>query len=313
MPIERSHVYGPVPSRRLGFSLGVDIIPPKTCTFDCIYCQLGCAPNLTTQRKNYFSTRKILAQIKAVLDSGEQVDHITFSGSGEPTLNASLGKIIREIKKITAIPVAVLTNSSLLGRKEVRKELLIADVIVPSLDAATAQKFASVNRPPSSFRLGNIIRGLVRLRREFHGKIWLEVLLVKGVNDSPEDIQALKKAIERINPDEVHLNTVVRPPAESFALPLTRLKLETVRRELGDKAKVVAGFRKRRKRMGKDNLEEAVLAVVRRRSVTVGDISGSLGEAGGKIRQSLVSLEQKGKIRSIRHRKKAYYELVPGT
>ena len=177
------HLYGPVPSRRLGYSLGVDLLPFKTCSLSCIYCQLGNSPKKTIRRINPYSEKKILEEIKEFLKTGARVDFITFSGSGEPTLNKSIGWLIREIKKFTNIPVAVLTNSTLLSRAEVRKELAAVDVVVPSLDAATQRIFKKINRPHPSLRIEKIIEGLVKFRKEFKGQIWLEIMLVKGVND----------------------------------------------------------------------------------------------------------------------------------
>jgi len=191
------HTYGPVPSRRLGFSLGIDIIPLKTCSLNCIYCQLGPTPKKTTHKKEYFSSSDILAQIRKKLSSGQRIDYITFSGSGEPTLNKALGKLIRDIKKTTSIPAAVLTNSTLLSLKSTREALMDADLVVPSLDAATQEIFVKVNRPHSSLKLEEIIEGLWKFRQEFKGSIWLEIMLVKGVNDSPSHIRKLKEPSPR--------------------------------------------------------------------------------------------------------------------
>ena len=210
-------VYGPVASRRLGFSLGVDIIPFKTCTLDCVYCQLGSAGRTTVRRRSWFPPEAILAQIKEAIDSGQRIDVITFSGSGEPTLSRDLGFLIRSIKKMTGIPVAVLTNGTLLGRRDVRRDLAAADIVGPSLDAVPAALFRRVNRPHASLDNRKVIDGLVRFRDEFAGEIRLEIMLVKGVNDSPAAIEAVKKAVARIRPDRIELNTVVRPPADRRA------------------------------------------------------------------------------------------------
>src|SRR5512136_826559 len=191
-------VYGPVASRRLGFSLGVDIIPFKTCTLDCVYCQLGSAGKTTVRRGSFFPPEAILAQIKEALGSGQRIDVITFSGSGEPTLSKDLGLLIRAIKKMTAVPVAVLTNGTLLGRADVRRDLAAADIVVPSLDAVPASLFRRVNRPHASLDNRRIIDGLVRFREGFPGRIRLEVMLVKGVNDSPEALEAIRRAVARI-------------------------------------------------------------------------------------------------------------------
>lgn len=303
-----AHVYGPVPSRRLGFSLGVDIVPLKTCSFNCIYCQLGRTEKKTVSRRKFFSSRKILSSIRQVVRSGRKVDFITFSGSGEPTLNQSIGKLIREIKKSASMPVAVLTNSSLLSQKLVRKSLLEADVVIPSLDAATARTFRKVNRPEPSLKIEAIIEGLESFRREFKGQIWLEVMLVKGINDSPADIEALKKAIARIKPDRVQLNTVVRPPAEKWARPLSPDELERIKNKLGRRAEVVADFRKKPQPKAAESLDEAVLSLIARRPATVRDIAAALGSKEADVRRQLRELLRMKKISVVRHKGRDFYE-----
>ena len=226
-------IYGPVPSRRLGYSLGVDILPFKTCSMDCIYCQLGSGAKTTVQRKEYVPARSALAQIETALAGSRRIDAVTFSGSGEPGLNSGIGRIIRGIKKTTAVPVVVLTNSSCLVGRQGRREFLAADIVVPSLDAVTSGIFQKINRPHPSLKVEKIIGGLVRFRREFKGRIWLEIMLVKGVNDGPAHLKKLKAAVARIRPDKVQLNTVVRPPAERSARPLNRAELERIRAFFG--------------------------------------------------------------------------------
>jgi wyosine [tRNA(Phe)-imidazoG37] synthetase (radical SAM superfamily) len=302
------YIYGPVPSRRLGFSLGVDIIPFKTCTLDCIYCQLGPTAKKTLQRKEYFPPSEILGQIKQKLSSKQRIDTITFSGSGEPTLNKTLGKLIREIKKMTSIPVAVLTNSTSVADKNVRNALMAADLIIPSLDAATQEVFLKTNRPCSPVKIEEIIQGLRILQQEFKGSIWLEIMLVKGVNDSPSHIQKLKEEVSRIKPDKIQLNTVVRPPAEKFAQPLSLKKMEKIRKEFGKNCEIIAEFDKKALKPSQKNLEGAILDMIQRRPVTLSDISVSLGKRKNEITKCLNFLLEKGKIRAVTHKNKKYYE-----
>jgi wyosine [tRNA(Phe)-imidazoG37] synthetase (radical SAM superfamily) len=301
-------VYGPVPSRRLGFSLGVDIIPHKTCSLDCLYCQLGSVRRTTCRRRAYFSVRGVLAQIRAALASGQAIDVITFSGSGEPTLNRNLGPLIRGIKRMSRVPVAVLTNGTLLGREDVRRDLLAADIVIPSLDAALAAPFRSVNRPHPSLRLSAIIRGLARFRKEFRGRLWLEVMLVRGVNDGPRALGALKRAVALIRPDRVQLNTVVRPPADPAAKPLTARRMEKIARILGDGAEVIADFPARRPSRRAGGFENAILAMVKRRPVTAGDIATALGRHRDEVLKAAGRLLGSGKIKSVRHGRNVFYE-----
>lgn len=302
------HVYGPVPSRRLGFSLGVDILPYKTCSFDCVYCQLGRSAAKSVRRARYFSAPEVLGQIRRALGSGRRIDYITFSGSGEPTLNTLIGPLIREIKKLTPVPVAVLTNASLLGRPSVRRAIRPADVVVPSLDAATPRGFRRVNRPQPSIRVEDVIAGLEKFRSEFKGQVWLEVMLVKGLNDSGDDIAALKTAISRIRPDKVQLNTVVRPPAESWARPLSRRALGRIRNELGGTAEVVVDVRRRQPASAAGDLRQEILDMVGRRPVTVKDLASGLGRSAAEVRRQLLPLLRWRRVRRVRHKGTLYYE-----
>lgn len=300
-------IYGPVPSRRLGYSLGVDILPFKTCSLDCIYCQLGTTDGKTLRRKEYFDIESVLTQIKNTIAAEKRIDHITFSGSGEPTLNLILGKLIREIKQKTPIPVAVLTNSTFLSRKSARKAISEADLVIPSLDAATQDMFVRMNRPHPSLTIGQIIEGLKCFRQEFKRKIWLEILLVKGVNDSPAHLKKLKKIIEEINPDKIHLNTVVRPPAEKSALPLNPQELEKIRRFFGKKAEVIAEFKKARLGTPFPILEDAILAMADRRPITLADMSRSLGKHINELSKECELLLEQGKISIITHKGRKFY------
>ena len=304
----RRYVYGPVASRRLGFSLGVDVIPYKTCTLDCIYCQLGSTGRTTVRRGRWFPAREILAQIKEALDSGRRIDVITFSGSGEPTLCRDLGRLIRAIKKMTRVPVAVLTNATLLTRKEVRRELAAADIVVPSLDAVPARVFRRVNRPHAALDNRRIVEGLVRFRREFKGELRLEIMLVKGLNDSPADLRALEAAAALIRPDKIELNTVVRPPAEPRAAPLGRAALAGIRARLGPRAEIVASFARRGQTLSaSEGLEDSILATVGRRPQTAADIAAALGRSRNEVRAALIRLVRAGRVRRLAHGGAAYF------
>jgi wyosine [tRNA(Phe)-imidazoG37] synthetase (radical SAM superfamily) len=236
------YLYGPVKSRRLGFSLGISLTPYKTCDFDCIYCQLGKTTNLTLERKEYLPVSEIIHELKTWLNSNREtaqgLEYITFSGSGEPTLNTGFGELLTEVKKLTNLRVAVLTNASLLADREVRRQLLSADLIVPSLDAVTQELFIRIDRPHPSLKIEEIIAGLVALRREFRGKIWLEVMLLKGINDDIRHIRKLKDIIDRINPDRIQLNSPVRTTAEAGISAVGRPKLKKIQEILGEKAEI---------------------------------------------------------------------------
>ena len=204
------YLFGPVLSRRLGLSMGVDLLKHKTCNLDCIYCELGRTKCLTTRRGRFVPPQKVLQEIRA--RSSEPFDHLTFAGSGEPTLSLDLGKIVAEAKEIVEAPVAVITNSTLLTSPDVRREVANADVVLPSLDAASDKYFRAINRPDPDLKIDKIIQGLKDFRKEFSGEIWLEVMLVKGIND--RDAELIARAAKSTEPDRIQLNTVVRTPAE---------------------------------------------------------------------------------------------------
>jgi wyosine [tRNA(Phe)-imidazoG37] synthetase (radical SAM superfamily) len=237
------YIYGPVQSRRLGLSLGITLTPHKACDFDCIYCQLGKTKSLICERKEYVAVSEVLEELRQWFENNpheaERLSFITISGSGEPTLNINIGLLITAIKKMTDIPVSVITNSSLLWLEQVRKDISMADLIVPSLDAATEDVFRKIDRPQSQIKISDIIGGLVALRKEFKGKIWLEVMLVKGINDSIEHIRQLKEAIEEIAPDKVQLNSPERMTSEKGALAVGKNQLEKFKEILGGNCEII--------------------------------------------------------------------------
>jgi len=212
------YTYGPVPSRRLGRSLGVSPIPPKTCSYSCVYCQLGRTNRLTPERVSFFPKEDVFSEIKDQLASSE-VDFITFVGDGEPTLSADLGWLIQMCKKHSPKSVAVITNGSLLCRQDVRSDLLEADVVLPTLDAGNEELFKRINRPHGEISFNAMLQGQVDFRREFNGQIWLEIMLVHGLNDTEEALKDISKAVNQINPDRIYITTPIRPPAESWVKP----------------------------------------------------------------------------------------------
>jgi len=302
------HIFGPVPSRRLGFSLGLDIVPYKTCSFDCVYCQLGRTTNKTLRRREHVPEQLVTSELKDYLaEEHDRIDYITFSGSGEPTLNSKIGKMIGEIRQMTDIPIAVLTNGSLLFKKEVRDELRNADLVLPSLDAVTQDTFKRVNRPHDGLKIENIIDGLKKFRKEFGNEIWLEVMLVKGINDGRGEIERMASAISEINPDKIHLNTVVRPPCESFAMPVDAGEMREICRMLGKKAEVIAPRAKKSMRAYEKGLENKILTLLKRRPCTIEDISNFLGIHRNEALKHLEVLEEDGQVAKRTHKNQTYF------
>ncbi|WP_448873184.1 radical SAM protein [Desulfobulbus propionicus] len=224
-------IFGPVNSRRLGRSLGIDLFPSKICNLNCVYCEVGRTQNPVGQRGPYSDTQALLAEIDLFCAESArlaEVDVLTLTAKGEPTLHRDFGEILRFLKHKTTKPVAVLTNGTTMTDPQVRAELLPADVVTPSLDAAREESFRRIDRPMAGLNLDEIIAGITTFSHAYQGALWLEILLAQGINDTPEDIEALIAAIQPMRIDRIQLNTVVRPPAESFARPVPAQQLTAI-------------------------------------------------------------------------------------
>jgi len=304
------YLFGPVNSRRLGLSQGIDLIPEKVCNFNCIYCEVGATVRLTCERREYFPVDEIVAEIDALLvdPAAAALDIFTVTASGEPTLHSGIGRIIRHIKERAAKPVAVLTNGALLHLAEVREELLAADLVIPSLDAAREESYRRINRPASCTRLGDIIDGLVRFGRQFSGEIWLEILLAKGINDGDEDIDALCRAVASIAPARVQLNTVVRPPLESFARPLAREEMAAIAGRLPGRVEIIADFAGREHHSFRPVDAAEILEMLRRRPCTGNDVSEALNFEPSLAIETLERMVAAGTVRQSAHLGKKYYQ-----
>jgi len=237
------YIYGPVKSRRLGLSLGITVTPCKVCSFDCVYCQLGKTTIKTAEIQEHLKAGEIIQELIIWVQNNPQLaqelNYISFSGAGEPTLNSRIGQLIAEIKKVIPVPIAVITNASLLNNPQVRKDISLADLIVPSLDAANPEVFLQINRPHETLKLDEIIQGLISLRKEFSGQIWLEVMLVRGINDDLRQIKRLNEIIEKINPQKIQLNSPVRSTTECNVLAVDKSKLDKIRDILGEKCEII--------------------------------------------------------------------------
>ncbi len=306
------HLYGPVPSRRLGRSLGIDLVPPKICTYDCVYCQIGQTAKRRLVRKEYIPREEVLAEVRTFLEEASSpIDHLSLSGSGEPTLHSGIRWIIGEIKKISTIPMAVITNGSLLYRKEVREDLLQADVVLPSLDAVSPEVFQKINRPHPQIPVGKVIEGLVKFRSVFRGKIWLEILFCRGINDQAEEIEKMKEAIDRIQPDRIDLNTVVRPPAEKWAVPLSQTELEKIRAFFGERAIVIPEFDRHPLSVPESEVRERIVSILGRRPLSLADLSMWMKIPPQELETHLNPLIQAGKVRSRAFGDAVYFEIAP--
>ena len=287
-----SHLFGPVPSRRLGRSLGIDLVPFKTCSYDCIYCQLGRTTNKTIERKEWVPLAEVITELKEKLDT--KPDYITLSGSGEPTLYSRIEELIEEIKSLTKIPVAVLTNGSLLWQEKVRKELLNADLVMPSLDAGNAFLFEAVNRPHQDISFEKMLEGLISFRQEYSGQYWLEVLLLSGHTALNMEVSKIAECVYKIGPDRVQLNTASRPTAEEWAGRVALKRMEEFADFFYPKAEVTMDFHGVHKQSSFRAGQEDIIQMLKRRPCTSSDIADGLNMHLNEVLKYLEELTAQG-------------------
>lgn len=306
------YLFGPVPSRRLGLSLGIDIVPLKSCSQDCVYCQLGKRDDLTTiDRRSFVDIDKVIEEIQMKIRAGLEADFLTISGSGEPTLNSDIGILIGRIKELTDIPVAVITNGTLLYQRQVREDIFGANVVIPSLDAFDQESFDRINRPHKDITFEKLFDGLKIFGGEFSGRIYLEVFLLDGMNSSDEDVKKLRELISQIKAEKVQLNTAVRPTAEMGLRPVSRERLEEIAKMLGDNVEVIVDFDKLKKVVDSmDNAVGTVYDMIKRRPCSIDDIVASLGVNRNEVLKAVTILLNDGKIIAEPVGGRTYYKAV---
>lgn len=309
------YLFGPVPSRRLGMSLGIDLVPHKVCSLNCIYCECGSTTRLTIERKEHVPYNEVIQELKQFLGNNPAPDYITFSGSGEPTLNSRIGDILKFIKRnYPGIPVAVLTNGTLLNNKQVRTEILEADLVLPSLDVASDLSFRRTNRPFHSLNIEDYINGLCEFRKEYHGKIWLEVLIIPGYNDSKQDLNLLKETFMKIQPESIQLNTLDRPGVVPGLKAAGKEELEQIANfwQL-DNVEIIAAVPELKEiKYFRDDIESAILETIFRRPCTIDDLAKILGLHIDEINKYLDTLEADDKIESVQQERGLFYQTTFG-
>lgn len=307
------YLFGPVPSRRLGMSLGVDLVPAKVCSLDCVYCEVGKSTKLTLERREYIPYDAIIAELTDYFANNPDPDYFTFSGSGEPTLNCRIGDVISFIKQRKPhIPVAVLTNANLLSDPRVRAELMQADLVLPSLDAVSEATFLKINRPAANLTATKHIQGLIDFSHEFNGSIWLEVFILPDYNDSDEEVLALKEVIEKIRPDSIQLNTLDRPGTVNGLHGASRSELQRVADLLGleNVTIIAAPLQRKHIQAYRSDAENAILETISRRPCTLEDIEQILGLHRSEINKYLDILEAEGKVEVSNQQRGAFYQRV---
>ena len=297
------HAYGPVPSRRLGRSIGVSPIPPKTCSYTCVYCQLGRTTKLTVKRESFYPKEDVLRDIEKIVALNE-ADYLTFVGDGEPTLSRDLGWLIRECRRRFSLKIAVITNGSLFFDPDVREQVLEADVILPSLDAGSEEAFRRINRPHPSIRFDQMLEGQIMLRESFDGQIWEEVMLVSGLNDSEEALSEIRDCLDRLGADRVYLNVPIRPPAEEWVMPPSPERVLRASEILGN-AWDISGYETGEFGLGGfSSAAEAILQLCSRHPMRIDQaemVERRFGEEG-----VIESLIRSGELKLITYRGKSY-------
>ncbi len=298
-----AYLFGPVPSRRLGRSLGVDPVPLKTCTWNCVYCQLGRTSRLTVEREEYVPAGEILEEARKVVEEKgrDSMDWVTILGSGEPTLNSGLGRLVAGLKEVTSRPLAVITNGSLLFMPQVRADLLGADAVLPSLDAGDAALHKKIHRHHPRCSFERHLEGLKAFREEYGGKLWVEVMLMDGLNDTPEALESLARRLEEVRPDQVHLLVPDRPPSEEWVRPPGPEALERAKKILGGAAQVLSLYDPANFDLsGGRGLVEAILDVIQRHPMKEEELLGALERyAPGRAREVLSDLQKTGRARLV--------------
>ena len=300
------HLFGPVPSRRLGRSLGIDLTPYKTCTLDCVFCQLGRTTDKTMVRQAYIPADDIKQELDVWLNEGGEADYITLSGSGEPTLNLGFGDVLEFIHRRSSVPAVLLSNGTLFWLPEVRKAAAHADIVKLSLSVWDQFSFQHVNRPHEDLDLKRIIAGQRAFREEFDGQLWMEVFLIWGMNSTRHDVEKIADLIEVIGPDEVHLNTAVRPPAEEFVAPLPRSQLEELAGLFSPRGKVIAEVPSDKSAHIAAN-EETIVEMLQRRPCTARQIADVFGMHLNEVSKYLGKLTRTGRIRTQMRNGEAYF------
>jgi wyosine [tRNA(Phe)-imidazoG37] synthetase (radical SAM superfamily) len=300
------HIFGPVPSRRFGRSLGIDLIPFKTCSLNCIFCQLGRTTQKTIVRKEYVPLTEVIAELKDWLKTDGKADYITLSGSGEPSLHSRFGEVLEFIRTHCEIPTVLLTNGTMLHIPEVREAACHADIVKVSLSAWNQTSFRWVNRPHAELHFEPVFEGQKAFRDKFGGDLWMEVFLLSGVNSMPDDVRKIAALAREIRPDRIQLNTAVRPPAEDFAAPLSQKQLVSLAHLFQPAAEVIAEYSTKQKASMQVS-QEAVLSMLRRRPCTATQITEAFGMHINEMLKYLGSMIRADQIRAVRKEREIYY------
>ena len=303
---EYKYLFGPVPSRRFGRSLGVDLTPYKTCSLDCVFCQLGTTTKKTIHRQELVPTDSVLAELAEWLKKDGQADYITLSGSGEPTLHSGFGKVLEFIRLKTTIPAVLLTNGTMLQFPEVREAAAAANVVKVSLSAWDHPSYGWVNRPHKQLQFNQLVKGQKDFRAQFKGQLWMEVFLIAGMNSMPADVAKIADHAQEIGPDRIQLNTAVRPPAEDFATALSEDRMQSLRHLFHPTAEIIAEFKAKHNNPIQAN-QATIFSMLQRRPCTAEQIADIFGMHLNEVSKYLGKLMRTDQIRAQREKTAVYY------
>lgn len=300
------YLFGPVPSRRLGRSLGVDLIPFKTCTMDCTYCQLGETPCAVSERGDYVPMQDVLNELDRWLEADGQADHITLAGSGEPTLHTHFGDVFRWTKEHTEIQSVLLTNGTLLHDAKVREDAVMADKVKVTLSAWDEESFQHIHRPAKGVNFDLLVKGEQAFRHEYLGELSVEVFIIDGVNSQFSDVRKIAEVVNSINPDRIDINTAVRPPAESSVRPSSAEHLQAIAELFGPNASVTAAFKKQGFQ-SLDISEEALVGLIKRHPATCSQLAGEFNLPEDKMFKTLKGMVSVGLLFDEQRDGEAYF------
>jgi wyosine [tRNA(Phe)-imidazoG37] synthetase (radical SAM superfamily) len=306
------HLFGPVPSRRLGMSLGIDLLPFKTCSLDCIYCECGATTNLTDVIKEYIPTDDVITELKDYLKNDPKLDYITFSGSGEPTLHNGIGRIISFLKEsYPQYKIALLTNSMGLYDERIREAVKDVDLILPSIDAVSVDAFNKINRPCAGIDYKKVLDGIIDFKKIFKGKMWVEVFIVHGINDNDKEIELFKNYFTRLNPDLIQLNSLDRPATEDWVKKADKEILIKIREKLLPlNVEIIAKYDlKHESKTIKENLDEKIISAIKRRPETFDDLLETLNIEPVELNIHLTGLLEKGIIVTVNKDRGEFYKI----
>lgn len=300
------YLFGPVPSRRFGRSLGVDLMPHKTCSLNCVFCEVGPTTCLTIERKEYVPIVEVERELKEWRAGGGEAEIAAVTGSGEPTLHTGFGGILEFIKKEMKIRTVLLTNSTLMHRPEVRRAAAGADIVKATLSAWDEDSFRKIARPHPDLRFTSLSEGLRLFRQEYSGPIWLEVFIVPGINSDLEQVKAIAQLARTIRPDRIQLNTAVRPTAESRVNPATERFLDEIRGLFEPRAEVIIRFAGKDSGRGIFN-QRTILAMLKRRPGTAQDVAAAFSLDIVETKKNLSKMADEQLLKVENHHGADYY------